>query len=248
MYVLIIISALATSLLSGLVGMAGGVVLMAVLVNILPVSSAMVLHGITQFTANGSRTLILRKHLMWRLLPGYILGASVAVAGFSALLFVPEASVVLILVGLFPWLARLQPKSSALNITRPASNIICGFSVTSAQLLAGAAGPLLDLFYLNSGLDRQTVVANKALTQTIGHLLRIFYYGAIISVATPLPNWLFLAAAIAAVIGTRLGTWLLARWDDQRFQKVSGQIILTTGTICILQGSYQLIRSAGFMA
>ncbi len=248
MYVLIIISALATSLLSGLVGMAGGVVLMAVLVNILPVSSAMVLHGITQFTANGSRTLILRKHLMWRLLPGYILGASAAVAGFSALLFVPEASVVLILVGLFPWLARLQPKSSALNITRPASNIICGFSVTSAQLLAGAAGPLLDLFYLNSGLDRQTVVANKALTQTIGHLLRIFYYGAIISVATPLPNWLFLAAAIAAVIGTRLGTWLLARWDDQRFQKVSGQIILATGTICILQGSYQLIRSAGFMA
>ena len=248
MYVLIIISALATSLLSGLVGMAGGVVLMAALVNILPVSSAMVLHGITQFTANGSRTLILRKHLMWRLMPGYILGASVAVAGFSALLFVPEASVVLILVGLFPWLARLQPKSSALNITRPASNIICGFSVTSAQLLAGAAGPLLDLFYLNSGLDRQTVVANKALTQTIGHLLRIFYYGAVISVATPLPNWLFLAAAIAAVIGTRLGTWLLARWDDQRFQKVSGKIILATGTICILQGSYQLIRSAGFMA
>ena len=248
MYVLIIISALATSLLSGLVGMAGGVVLMAVLVNILPVSSAMVLHGITQFTANGSRTLILRKHLMWRLLPGYILGAGVAIAGFSTLLFVPDASVVLSLVGLFPWLARLQPKSSALNITRPASNIICGFSVTSAQLLAGAAGPLLDLFYLNSGLDRQTVVANKALTQTIGHLLRIFYYGAIISVATPLPNWLFLAAAIAAVIGTRLGTWLLARWDDQRFQRVSGQIILATGTICILQGSYQLIRSAGFMA
>jgi uncharacterized membrane protein YfcA len=247
MYVLTIISALATSLLSGLVGMAGGVVLMAVLVNILPVSSAMVLHGITQFTANGSRTLILRKHLMWRLLPGYILGASVAVAGFSALLFVPEASVVLILVGLFPWLARLQPKSSAFNITRPVSNIICGFSVTSAQLLAGAAGPLLDLFYLKSGLDRQTVVANKALTQTIGHLLRIFYYGAIISVATPLPNWLFLAAAIAAVIGTRLGTWLLARWDDQRFQRVSGQIILATGTICILQGSYQLIRSAGFI-
>ena len=248
MYVLIIISALVTSLLSGLVGMAGGVVLMAVLVNILPVSSAMVLHGITQFTANGSSTLILRKHLMWWLLPGYILGASVAVAGFSALLFVPEASVVLILVGLFPWLARLQPKSSALNITRPASNIICGFCVTSAQLLAGAAGPLFDLFYLNSGLDRKTVVANKALTQTIGHLLRIFYYGAIISVAAPLPNGLFLAAAIAAVIGTRLGTWLLARWDDQRFQKVSGQIILATGTICILQGSYQLIRSAGFMA
>ena len=57
-----------------------------------------------------------------------------------------------------------------------------------------------------------------------------------------------LAAAIAAVAGTRLGTWLLVRWDDQRFQRVGGQIILATGTICILQGSYQLMRSAGFMA
>ena len=248
MYVLIIISALATSILSGLVGMAGGVVLMAVLINILPVSSAMVLHGITQFTANGSRTLILRKHLMWRLLPGYVLGAVFAVASFSALLFVPDASVVLILVGVFPWLARLQPSFSLLNITRPLSSVVCGLSVTSAQLLAGAAGPILDMFYLNSGLDRQTVVANKALTQTIGHLLRTLYYGVIISVDTLLPNWLFLAAAIAAVGGTRLGTWLLARWDDQRFKRVSGQIILLTGTICILQGSYQLIRSAGFFA
>ena len=247
MYVLIIITALATSILSGLVGMAGGVVLMAVLINLLPVSSAMVLHGITQFSANGARALILRKHLMWSLLPGYLGGAMLAVAAFSALLFVPDASVVLILIGLFPWLARLQPRFSVFNITRPTSSVICGLSVTSAQLLAGAAGPLLDLFYLNSGLGRETIVANKALTQTIGHLLRIIYYGAIISVATPIPNWLFLVAAIAAVAGTRLGTWLLSRWNDQRFQEVSSQIILVTGTICILQGSYQIIRSAGFI-
>ena len=73
LYALIISSALATSVLSGLVGMAGGVVLMAILINVLPVSSAMVLHGVTQFTANGSRTLILRRFLLWQLLPGYML-------------------------------------------------------------------------------------------------------------------------------------------------------------------------------
>ncbi|NCF33097.1 MAG: TSUP family transporter [Proteobacteria bacterium] len=242
LYLLIIVSAFATSVLSGLVGMAGGVLLMAILINILPVSSAMVLHGITQFTANGSRTLILRKYLLWRLLPGYVLGATLAVAGFSALLFIPDTSVVLILVGLFPWIARLQPKLAGLNITRPLSSLLCGVSVTSAQLLAGAAGPLLDMFYLNSGLDRQTVVANKAMTQTLGHLLRILYYGAIISIETALPNWLFVAAAIVAVLGTRVGTWLLSRWDDERFRHISGYIILGTGTVCVLQGSYQLLR------
>ena len=40
------------------------------------------------------------------------------------------------------------------------------------------------------------------MTQTVGHLLRILYYGAIISVETLLPNWLFLAAAVTAVLGT----------------------------------------------
>ncbi len=71
LYIAIIITAFLTSVLSGLVGMAGGAVLMAVLITILPVSSAMILHGATQAMANGSRTLLLREHLIWRLLPGY---------------------------------------------------------------------------------------------------------------------------------------------------------------------------------
>ena len=41
----IIGSVFATSLLSGILGMAGGMILMAVLVALLPVATAMVLHG-----------------------------------------------------------------------------------------------------------------------------------------------------------------------------------------------------------
>ena len=226
--------------------MAGGVVLMAVLVNILPVSSAMVLHGITQFTANGSRTLILRKHLMWRLLPATSWRQRLPLR-FSALLFVPDASVVLILVGLFPWLARLQPNlaHSILPAQHPTSSAVSALPLRSyLQALRPIIGSVLSQQWLGPPNSRGKQSAHSNHRSPAAH----FYYGAIISVATPLPNWLFLAAAIAAVIGTRLGTWLLARWDDQRFQKVSGQIILATGTICILQGSYQLIRSAGFMA
>ena len=44
-----------TSLLSGVVGMAGGLILIVVLVMIMPVPSAMILHGIVQGVANGSR-------------------------------------------------------------------------------------------------------------------------------------------------------------------------------------------------
>src|SRR5210317_629072 len=68
-WALVTISAFATSVLSGIVGMAGGMVLLVILISLLPVSSAMVLHAATQFTANGSRALLLRKHILWALLP-----------------------------------------------------------------------------------------------------------------------------------------------------------------------------------
>ena len=227
---------LATSILSGILGMAGGMILMAILVGTLGVASAMVLHGAVQATSNGSRAWFLRKHIRWQILPGYSIGAIASVGLFTLLAFVPHAGVVLILVGLFPWLARFSKSLSGLDVTRPMTALACGFVVTAAQLLAGASGPLLDVFYLRSPLTRQEIVANKALTQTLGHILKIGYYGFIVAVATDIPVWLFVVAMATAVAGTRIGTWLLAKWNDTDFQRVSQAIILTIATLCIAQG------------
>jgi uncharacterized membrane protein YfcA len=49
------VSIIATSFLSGLFGMAGGMVLMGLLLLLMPVPAAMVLHGITQVASNGAR-------------------------------------------------------------------------------------------------------------------------------------------------------------------------------------------------
>jgi uncharacterized membrane protein YfcA len=240
LYIVIIITAFLTSVLSGLVGMAGGAVLIAVLITILPVSSAMILHGATQAIANGSRTLLLREHLVWRLLPGYGLGAACAIGIATWLVLVPDPGVVLIAIGIFPWAAQWSSRLKGLDITQPMNTVLCGFSVTFAQLIAGAAGPILDVFYINSGLGRQAIVANKALTQTIGHLLRILYYGALISMTSDLPGWIFVASLCVAILGTRVGTMLLARWNDADFTKLSRRIILTVATVCIFRGTYVL--------
>ena len=61
------------------------------------------------------------------------------------------------------------------------------------------------MFYLNSGLGRQSVVANKALTQTIGHTLRIVYYGLLVHVQSELAWWIFPLVIVAAIAGTRTG-------------------------------------------
>ena len=56
----------ATAFLSGLFGMAGGLILIGVLLTILPLPSAMVLHAITQMASNGWRAFLWRAHIRWK--------------------------------------------------------------------------------------------------------------------------------------------------------------------------------------
>ncbi len=239
-FAVLIASVFATSVLSGVLGMAGGMILMAILVSMMSVPAAMIVHGAVQATSNGSRAWILRAHIRWRVLPPYLLGSAAALAVFTALTLVPDAGLVLVLVGVFAWLARLVPRLKGLDVERPATAVACGATVTAAQLFAGASGPLLDVFYLNASLDRYQVIASKAFTQTIGHLLKLAYYATLIGVAESLPWWLFVVAMATAVTGTRVGTRLLDRWRDEMFRSVSGWVILAIATVCVVKGVIEL--------
>ncbi|MEZ5558272.1 MAG: TSUP family transporter [Pseudomonadales bacterium] len=238
---LVIVSVFATAVLSGILGMAGGMILMAILVSALSVSAAMMIHGAVQATSNGSRSWFLRRHVQWRILPPYLAGAGAAMALFTTLSLVPDAGIVLILVGLMPWLARATPHLKRLDMNHRATAVSCGALVTSAQLLAGASGPLLDMYYLNSSLNRYQVIASKAITQTIGHLLKLVYYGAVVGVTETLPVWFYAAAMLTAVAGTRVGTWLLEHIPEGHFRRVSGWVILTIATVCIARGLQSLL-------
>lgn len=243
MAVLLIIlgTVFATSILSGVIGMAGGIILMAVLVSVQSVAAAMIIHGTVQATANGSRAIFLRQHIVWRILPGYLIGAALALASFISVALVPDPAVILLTIGAFPWLARALRSLHGLDITHGATSVVCGVLVTAAQLFAGASGPVLDVFYLNARLNRHQIIASKAVTQTLGHLLKLIYYGLIIGVAESIPGWFLAVAVVTAVLGTRVGTLLLRHIDDTQFRRVSGWVILALGALCMVQGGRTLL-------
>jgi uncharacterized membrane protein YfcA len=233
---LILATVLITSVLSGILGMAGGMILMAVLVSVLSVGAAMMLHGAVQAVANGSRAWFLRTHIQWQILPAYLIGATLTVALFTLLTVLPDADLVLMGVGILPWLARAVPHLRGLNVTHQPTALACGVVVTAAQLFAGASGPLLDVFYLNSPLNRFQVIASKALTQAIGHVLKLVYYGLVVGVTDSVPLLLYGLAIATAVAGTRIGTRILGRFSDDRFRRLSGYAILAIATLCFLRG------------
>ena len=61
--VFVICLAFVTATLSGVFGMAGGLILMGGLALVLPVSAAFVTHGMLQLVANGWRAVLHRRHV-----------------------------------------------------------------------------------------------------------------------------------------------------------------------------------------
>src|ERR1700686_3604529 len=99
----------ATAFLSGLFGMAGGLVLIGVLLALMPLPSAMVLHAITQMASNGWRAFLWRGHIRWPPVSIYRMGCALALAGGSIPRYVPEKPLALLLLGVTPFMARLTP-------------------------------------------------------------------------------------------------------------------------------------------
>ncbi len=98
------LSVLATSILSGVVGMAGGMILMGILLMLMPVAAAMVLHAVTQIASNGWRAFLWRGHIEWRIIGGYALGSFAVFLLMKLVAVLPAKAVVYIAMGVTPFI------------------------------------------------------------------------------------------------------------------------------------------------
>jgi uncharacterized membrane protein YfcA len=229
---------LGTSILSGMFGMAGGLVLMGALLAFLPVPAAMALHGAAQLSANGWRAFLWREHILWRPTVAYCVGGAIAMAIWTAILFVPSRPLALIALGLSPYVLMAAPAKLQADPTRDRDGVLYGIACVSFMLLTGVAGPLLDSFFLKGGLDRRAIVATKGVCQVFGHVAKIVYFGVLID---PLDfgDWPSFAVAIGvAAIGTTLGGIALARMSNADFRIWANRIIATVCAWYVAHGLY----------
>ncbi|MEP7261849.1 MAG: TSUP family transporter, partial [Usitatibacter sp.] len=202
---LLAVSTLVTSFISGILGMAGGMILMGVLLAILPVPIAMMMHGITQLASNAWRAFMLRASVDWRIVRGYAIGSFAAMMLFALIQIVASKPVALIMLGLMPFVALVLPESLHLNVERRGHSAACGVVCTGLSLVAGVSGPVLDVFFVRSKMGRHAVIATKAITQSLTHAMKIGYFGGI--VVTAGADFPALAAAMMvclAFVGTQL--------------------------------------------
>lgn len=240
-YLALVAATLFTSLISGVLSMAGGMILMGIFGLFLSVPTAMVLHGVAQAFSNGSRIWLHRQHIRWGVLLPYAIGSLVILALFVLVTFIPNKGLVFFLIGVFPFLGFLIPSNLALDIEKPAMAFVCGLLVTVSQMLAGASGPVLDIFYVQSKLSRHEILGTKAITQTLGHIIKLGYYGTLMFVTgeltgEELPLSLVPAVIIAALLGNWMGKQVIDRIDEDFFKRIGRVAIFLIGIAYIGRG------------
>jgi uncharacterized membrane protein YfcA len=237
---IIILATLGTAFLSSIFGMLGGLILMGILVSIMPVSQAMVLHGLIQLTSNGYRAWLNRKDINWSIVATLIVGNIVALAGLVFVAFVPDRITVLLALGLLPYIAWALPKNAALDVTKKPIGLLAGMVVVATNLLAGVGGPLLDVFFQRVDMTRHQVVATKAVAQSLGHISKVIFFGFLtVSASNDWPMlWLVLIAMTASVTGTTLGKKILDKINDEIFFLWTQRILLSVGAVFIVYALY----------
>jgi uncharacterized protein len=240
-YLLLTFATLFTSIISGVLSMAGGMILMGVFGFFLSVPAAMVLHGLAQAFSNGSRVWLHRRHIRWSVLIPYTAGALVVLGIFSIFALVPNMGLVFILIGTFPLLGLLMPSSINLDMEKKPVAFTSGIVVTTAQMLAGASGPVLDIFYVKSSLTRHEILGTKAVTQTLGHIIKLAYYSVfLVTVSQEIPLWVFPAVVVAALAGNWIGKGVIERITDHQFKSAGRYVILVIGFIYVCKGIYEI--------
>lgn len=207
-----------TSILSGTLGMAGGITLLSFMTFFLPLNLIIPIHGVIQFISNISRSWFLKKHIKWPIFWYFCIGAPLGML-LAVLLIkkLPYPKFFLACLTVSILYALFKPKKLPQLKIPFWGFIFVGVMVGFFGPLIGATGPFLASFFLRDDLDKEEIVATKASTQTIGHLLKIpaFYH-----LAFPYQDYSYtiIAMSFMGVFGTKVGVMLLGKIDDKIFR------------------------------
>ena len=222
--VLLCAVSLGTAGVSAVLGMAGGILLLAVMLLFLEPAVAIPIHAVVQLMSNSSRTLFharaVRRDLLWPyLLP-------LVPMGLLAMRLVEEApaEALRLAIGLFVLVATWQSRWLLLGfdprrLAEGPRFALLGAAAGGLGPLVGATGPFIAPFFLGIGLSRFELIGTKAACQAAGHLAKILVFGiAGFAFLDSLP--LLIGMAVCTVLGTALGTRLLHRIDDVLFTRL----------------------------
>ena len=234
-----------TAAVSAILGMAGGIMLLAVMLLFLEPAVAIPIHAIAQLASNSSRTLVHLRAIRRDLLFPYLI--LLLPAGMLSLPLTRHAhpDVLRAAIGVFVLVATWRPEWLLLGCDPEKIPLAPRFTLVGGMAgalgpVVGATGPLIAPFFLGLGLTRFELIGTTAACQATGHLAKILLFGSDgfeFGVHAPL----YLGMILAVVLGTSLGTKLLAHIPEARFPVIFKTALTAVALRLVWSGASALL-------
>lgn len=224
-------------IISVISGGGGAILLIPVTSWMLGAAAAPPVINLATFISNGSRIYLFWHHIDWSLtkyyVPSAILGAWLAAPIFSRL----NANWIQLLVGVFLVSTIFQYKFGKVSKTfnMPKIGFIpLGFIIAFMSTLIGGLGPILNPFYMNAGLEKESLIATKTANSFFMGVVQISSY-AFFGLLTA-KIWLYgLVLGLGAVIGNIIGKRFLAGMSVSQFRIMLLILMVVSGLIMIVR-------------
>jgi uncharacterized membrane protein YfcA len=207
-----------TSCLTAVMGMGGGVLLIAVMPGLVPASVILPLHAATQLASNSSRAGFGWRNIDPGIIPAFVVGAAVGAWLGSEVYQRLDMHWLPALIGLLILLFTWVPLPAVRGGGQLAL-VLLGFYQTGLGMVAGATGPVGAAVLLRRNTARDWLVVNTAVYMTLNHAIRVAAFVAIgFSFA---PWWPLLSGmVVAGIIGSWVGTRLRSFLPQVNFQRL----------------------------
>ena len=224
-----------TSTIAAIVGVGGGMMLIAILPSFLPINALIPVHGLTQMTSNLSRAVFGYKDVQYEVIPKFLLGSFLGIGIFASILSFISLEYVPLFIGVYILLSLWSEKFNE-KIKRYESYFLAGFFQTGLSIVVGATGPLTMTLLLKDYKNKDKVVATSAALMSLSHILKVFvfmYFGFVF--------FDYIGIIIAMVIGAIAGSWVGTKLrniiDGKKFTIIL-KVLLTTLAIKVIVGVF----------
>ena len=215
---LLIVIAGATSMLTAVTGIGGGMMLIAIMSGFLPAAAIVPVHALVQLFSNSSRALFGWRFLRWEFVLAFVAGSIVggAIAAGIARKINLEYTPLFIAAYILFTVWGPVPK---FNKPRRGEFVIIGAVQTGLSMLVGATGPMGQAALMARGLQRDALVVSGALMTTFTHLIKVLLF-ALLGFSF-ISYWQLIAGmSVAVILGAMLGTQVRYRVPEALFRRI----------------------------
>ncbi len=204
------------SFITAALGLGGGLLVLATLTLVLSPTVVIPIHGIVQIGSNGFRAVLMRREILYRIAPAFIIGTLVGsyIGGHTVLAL--ETWVLQLILGLFVLYTTWAPNFRSSD-PGPAKFFGCGMGSGFATMFIGGSGTLSAPFVNAACPTRQQMVATHATLMTFQHLFKVIIFGALGFAFGPYVP-LLVSLLVFGAIGNYAGRAVLDRLPENVFR------------------------------